>query len=68
MKGNVIETRIKKSLVRLGLLNLDVTVDSLGIAELTGSAETWDDRALIAAVARTTPGVAGVKNQIRVVV
>ncbi|QDV85317.1 BON domain-containing protein [Stieleria sedimenti] len=66
MIKNYIETRISKSLTRSGFPNSTVTVDSHGIAELTASVLDLDDRALAMAIVSTTPGVTGVRNQIKV--
>tara|TARA_R110002049_G_scaffold288423_1_gene470865 strand:- start:35761 stop:35997 length:237 start_codon:yes stop_codon:yes gene_type:complete len=66
LKENSIETRIDKSLARLGFPNLNVMMDSHGMAELTGAVRDVNDRSLITAIVRTTPGVTGVKNLVKV--
>ncbi|TWU39415.1 BON domain-containing protein [Novipirellula artificiosorum] len=66
MNENTIEQRLIKTLVRFGFPHLQVAVDSQGVAELIGSVATSDDRAFVASIASTTPGVTSVKNQLRV--
>ncbi|WP_146594056.1 BON domain-containing protein [Novipirellula galeiformis] len=61
-----LESRLQASLQRLGFSNIQVSSESNGHIQLSGTVEDPNERASALSIARTTPGVAKISNRISI--
>ena len=69
VSSSVLQERVSSQLVSIPQLpasNVNVDVDSAGMATLSGQAKSEDDRKLLEAFVRLEPGIRGVTNKILV--
>ncbi|WP_442511565.1 BON domain-containing protein [Novipirellula sp. SH528] len=65
MKENI-ESRLRASLSRLGFNQIEVDSDEDGHVKLSGTVSNPNDRTSVLTIARTTPGVKQIVNQVNV--
>ncbi|GAA5504676.1 BON domain-containing protein [Novipirellula caenicola] len=61
-----IESRLRASLQRLGFNEIEVASDENGHVRLSGTVNNSSDRTSVLTIARTTPGVKRIANQVNV--
>lgn len=60
-----LRTRVERSLQRLGMEEIQVAVDNDGNIILSGTLDSFDDRALVVAATKTVAGVVSVTSHLK---
>jgi osmotically-inducible protein OsmY len=66
MTSKVIEANLQKAMKKMEIEQVEVTCDKQGNVELKGTVANYEEFAIASAIARTTPGVVEVINQLTV--
>ncbi len=62
-----LHTKVERIVKRFGFDAVRVTSLNAGHVELSGTVREIDDRALLVAVVRTTPGVQEIRNEVTII-